>query len=350
MNVELKRSKIEAVLEQFQNKSLNKNQTIEEIEKLSQFSFQEVLNTQVEKLGKRLQEQVSQSFGQVSFSVAGISSSLSLFRDFKSDDTCVIEKNQSAGSHWQHSNIEFYSVLLQNSFSAVQFCEADINRSELTNNVFGFSRLSQFEVDGSGLHDSKIQRSTVSDFTLLDSLVQNVNVLKTSIANLKFRNSKWKNIELKGISIADCEFLDSHLGNIVFQNCSFKDCSFEKIKVVSDKTITVEGIQANGLSLSNIHSLEHFLAALKQQDIPQPKPIENLLTPEPVMPVFSKEPSETKEDSPSQMRRAEHFDSVKTPTLGRNKSVRADSKPKSSKLASKRTSKSEALEISSDIS
>jgi uncharacterized protein YjbI with pentapeptide repeats len=343
-----KSKELDAILQKLQNKEIDRDSALEQIEKLTTFGFN--VQTQVDKLTQKFQTQLSARFGHVSFSLQGFHPSLSVFRNFSVEENSIVELNTCAGSHFQDSTFTYHSVVSKNSFYGVNIQELELNRAELTQTKFALSKVHKLEIEGSGVHQNQIQKSNLQSFVLVDSLLKNSKIVGSTISHTHFKNSRLNNLSLSDSFLVHCEMIESNLENLEFSNCKFEQCVFKNIKIKNKKQgasahiqiekFKIDGICAVNLNLSGEYTPQEFLKALKQTVV-NSETAEKVLKPENL---------EKKNIDLEKLKKTDEQSPQEEDLKLKNSEILESSLEKQKKVSKPRPKKTSKLEISSDIS
>lgn len=196
----------------------------------------------------------------------GVESKLSIFRAFQVSDDSTIAQNQVIGSQWFGVTVADTAEVQNNRFTAVQFSEVAIARSNFNANNISLSRLSNFTVQESKFDDNKVTRSTLSDVSVTEADYTLNKLTKSAFAQTVINSSRIANNSFFACDIRDCEFDSCDIQGIEFENCSFSECTFTHLRLVTLEKVVIRNQTLQGRTIHNCKTIEEFLTALSSPD------------------------------------------------------------------------------------
>ncbi|WP_397599562.1 pentapeptide repeat-containing protein [Silvanigrella sp.] len=241
---------------------LKKTVNIEELLKISSNLVHQISENmpQIDKI----QENISNNLQPFGFSpnISGLDSKLSVFRAFHVSDDSSVKENQVVGSQWFGVNFSESSEIKNNKFTAVQFSELAIIRSDFCNSNFSLARLSNVTLQEARLENNKFSRSALSDVTISESDFTENHVVKSDFSETRIHGSRLNRMIFTNVNFHDCEFEDCDIQGIEFEDCKFKECLFSKLHLSLKEPIKISGCSSIGKNFTGCHTAEEFLEIL----------------------------------------------------------------------------------------
>jgi uncharacterized protein YjbI with pentapeptide repeats len=241
---------------------LKKTVHIDELLKISS-NFVHQISENMPQIDK-IQENITNNLQPFGFSpnINGLDSKLSVFRAFHVSPDSHLKDNQVVGSQWFGVNFSESAEIKNNKFTAVQFSELTVVRSDFYSSNFSLARLSNVTLHEARLENNKFSRATLSDVSILESDFTENQVLKTDLSETTIRSSRLTRMIFTNVDMQDCEFDSCDLQGIEFENCKFKECVFTKLHVILKEPIKISGCNCNGKNISGCHTVEELLEIL----------------------------------------------------------------------------------------
>lgn len=245
---------------------LRKSVHVDELLKISSGLVQQIAENMPERI-ERLQESVSHNINALGFSAGsnGVEAKLSVFRTFHVGPSARVEANTVVGSQWFGVNFDDEATVRENKFTAVQFSEVAVLRSDFQRNVLGLSRLSNVTIQESRLESSRFSRSTFSDVSFAESDFDSVRLLKSEFSQTVLNASRIAGCAFEGTGIEECEFDSCEIENVTFENCTFKECVFDGVRVRPEEPLRIVGRAVTGRVFRRLRDARAFLAALEDE-------------------------------------------------------------------------------------
>jgi uncharacterized protein YjbI with pentapeptide repeats len=212
----------------------------------------------------KIQENISNNLQPFGFSpnISGLDSKLSVFRAFHVSPDSIVKENQVVGSQWFGVNFSESAEVKNNKFTAVQFSELAVVRSDFCSSSFSLARLSNVTLQEARLENNKFSRTTLSDMSILESDFTENQVVKSDFSETTIRGSRLTRMIFMSTDFQDCEFDSCDIQGIEFENCKFKECVFSKLHLVLKEPIKISGCNCIGKNISGCHTAEEFLEIL----------------------------------------------------------------------------------------
>lgn len=212
----------------------------------------------------KIQENIANNFQPFGFSpnISGLDSKLSVFRAFHVSPDSVVKENQVVGSQWFGVNFSENAEVKNNKFTAVQFSELAVVRSDFCSSHFSLARLSNVTLQEARLENNKFSRTTLSDVQISESDFTENQVVKSDFSETTIRGSRFSRSLFTSTDFHDCEFDSCDIQGIEFENCKFKECVFSKLHLVMKEPIKITGCNCVGKNITGCHTAEEFLAIL----------------------------------------------------------------------------------------
>ena len=241
---------------------LKKTVNIEELLKISSHFVHQISENmpQIDKI----QENITNNFQPFGFSpnISGLDSKLSVFRAFHVSEDTNVNENQIVGSQWFGVHFSENSEVKNNKFTAVQFSELSIVRSDFCNSNFSLARLSNVTMHEARLENNKFSRTALSDVTIAESDFAENHVLKSDFSETSIRRSRLSRMIFTNVNFQDCEFEDCDIQGIEIEDCKFKECLFSKLHLLLNEPYKISGYNSIGKNFSGCQTLEEFLEIL----------------------------------------------------------------------------------------
>ncbi|KAB8032230.1 pentapeptide repeat-containing protein [Fluviispira multicolorata] len=241
---------------------LKKTVNIEELIKISSNLVSQISENmpQIEKI----QENIAHNLQPIGFSpnISGLESKLSVFRAFHSGTDCLIKNNLVVGSQWFGVNISENSEVKNNKFTAVQFSELAIIRTDFCTSQFSLARLSNVTMQEARLENNKFSRTSISDVCIKESDFTENLVVKSDFTETTITGSRLSRLNFHTVDFQDCEIDTCDLQGIDFENCKFKECIFSNLEIIMDEPLKVNGRNIVGRNFSDCKNAEEFLYLL----------------------------------------------------------------------------------------
>ncbi len=212
----------------------------------------------------KIQENISNNLQPFGFSpnISGLNSRLSVFRAFHVSSDSIVKENQVVGSQWFGVNFSESAVIKNNKFTAVQFSELAVMRSDFCSSNFSLARLSNVTLQEARLENNKFSRATLSDVSISESDFTENHVVKSDFSETSIRGSRFTRMLFTSSDFQDCEFDSCDIQGIEFENCKFKECVFTKLHLILKEPIKISGCNCIGKNISGCHTAEEFLEIL----------------------------------------------------------------------------------------
>ena len=212
----------------------------------------------------KIQENISNNLQPFGFSpnISGLNSRLSVFRAFHVSSDSIVKENQVVGSQWFGVNFSESAVIKNNKFTAVQFSELAVMRSDFCSSNFSLARLSNVTLQEARLENNKFSRATLSDVSISESDFTENHVVKSDFSETIIRGSRLTRMLFTSSDFQDCEFDSCDIQGIEFENCKFKECVFSKLHLILNEPIKISGCNCIGKNISGCHTAEEFLEIL----------------------------------------------------------------------------------------
>lgn len=238
---------------------LKKSVNIEELLKISSNLVQQISENmpQIEKI----QENISNNFQPIGFSpnIVGLESKLSVFRAFHVSEDTHLKDNRVVGSQWFGVDFSDHSDIRNNKFTAVQFTELAVIKSDFSLSTYSLARLSNVVLQEARLESNKFSRTTFSDVTIMESDFTENIVAKSDFSELTIKSSRLTQLQFSSVEFSECEFEDCDIQGIEFENCKFKECLFSKLQLVLAQPMKISGCNCVGKNFQDCQSAEEFL-------------------------------------------------------------------------------------------
>ncbi|BBH52863.1 pentapeptide repeat-containing protein [Fluviispira sanaruensis] len=213
---------------------------------------------------EKIQENLAHNLQPIGFSpnISGLESKLSVFRAFHAGTDCVIKNNLVVGSQWFGVNISENSEIKNNKFTAVQFSELSIQRSDFCTSQFSLARLSNVTMHEARLENNKFSRASISDVCVKESdFTENV-IIKSDFSETTISGSRLSRMSFHAVDFQDCEIESCDIQGVDFENCKFKECIFSNLTIIMDEPLKVNGRNIVGRNFSDCKNAEEFLNLL----------------------------------------------------------------------------------------
>ncbi|WP_158997483.1 pentapeptide repeat-containing protein [Pigmentibacter ruber] len=238
---------------------LKKTVNLEELLKISSNLVQQISENmpQIEKI----QENISSNFQPIGFSpnIVGLDAKLSVFRALHVSSDSQVKDNQVVGSQWFGVDFSDHSEVRNNKFTAVQFSELAVIKTDFCLSTYSLARLSNVTLQEARLENNKFSRTTFSDVTISESDFTENQLIKSDFSELTIKTSRLTRINFNGVDFSDCEFEDCDIQGIEFENCKFKECLFTKLHLVLSQPIKISGCNCVGKNFQGCQTAEEFL-------------------------------------------------------------------------------------------
>ncbi len=246
---------------------LRKSVNIDELLKISSGLVHQIAETMPHPL-ERIQENISSNFNTFAFSpnAKGIDSKLSVFRTLHFSDDSVVTDNHVVGSQWFGVNFSGTSEISKNKFTAVQFSEVAVMRSNFVSNVLGLTRLSNASFEEARFEENKTSRSTFSDFCLTESDFTGNRLTKCEFAQTVVNASRIAQCVFNSSDFKECEFDQCDLQGLTFENCIFNECTFQNLEIISKSAMVISNHDFTGRVFSEMKTIEELLKAFESCD------------------------------------------------------------------------------------
>lgn len=244
---------------------LKKTVNIDELIKFSShFVYQISENIpQIEKI----QENITNNFQNVGFSpnINGLDSKFSVFRAVSVCTDSHIVNNMVVASQWFGVQFLENAIFKNNKFTAVQFSEVSVFRSDFCVSNFSLARLSNVSFHEARLENNKFSRTTLSDLKIKESDFTENQIVKCDFSEMSIRASRLNCMTMTNVDIQDCEFDSCDIQGVEFENCKFKECIFSNLLVVTDEPIKISNCHVSGKNISGCQTIQEFLSLLNSQ-------------------------------------------------------------------------------------
>ncbi len=212
----------------------------------------------------KIQENISNNLQPFGFSpnISGLNSRLSVFRAFHVSSDSIVKENQVVGSQWFGINFSESAEIKNNKFTAVQFSEFAVMRSDFFSSNFSLARLSNVTIQEARFENNKFSRATLSDVSISESDFTENLVTKSDFSETTIRGSRLTRMIFTSSDFQDCEFDSCDVQGIEFENCKFKECVFLKLHLILNEPIKISGCNCIGKNISGCHTAEELLEIL----------------------------------------------------------------------------------------
>lgn len=212
----------------------------------------------------KIQENISHNLQPFGFSpnISGLDTKLSVFRAFHVSPDSIVNDNQVVGSQWFGVNFSENAVIKNNKFTAVQFSELAIIRSDFCSSHFSLARLSNVTLQEARLDSNKFSRATLSDVSISESDFTGNQVVKSDFSETVIHASRFTRLSFSNVDFQDCEFDSCDFQGIEFENCKFKECVFSKLHFILKEPLKISGCNCVGKNISGCRTAEEFLNLL----------------------------------------------------------------------------------------
>lgn len=238
---------------------LKKSVNLEELLKISSHLVHQISENmpQIEKI----QENISNNFQPFGFSpnIVGLDSKLSVFRALHVSADSLVKDNQVVGSQWFGVDFSDHSEIRNNKFTAVQFSELAVIKTDFCLSVYSLARLSNVILQEARLENNKFSRTAFSDVSISESDFTENQLIKSDFSELTIKTSRLTRVQFTNVDFSDCEFEDCDIQGIEFENCKFKECLFTKLQLVLTKPLKISGCNCVGKNFQGCQSAEEFL-------------------------------------------------------------------------------------------
>lgn len=241
---------------------IKKTVNIEELLKISS-NFVHQISENMPQIDK-IQENIYNNLQPFGFSpnISGLDSKLSVFRAFHVSEDSNVKENVVVGSQWFGVNFSESSEIKNNKFTAVQFSELAIIRSDFCTSNFSLARLSNVTLQEARLENNKFSRTALSDVSISESDFTENHVVKSDFSETTIRGSRLTRMIFTNVDFYDCEFEDCDIQGIEFENCKFKECLFSKLHLSLKEPLKISGSNCVGKNFSGCHTADEFLEIL----------------------------------------------------------------------------------------
>jgi hypothetical protein len=240
---------------------LKKSVNIDELIKISSGVVQQIAESMPNQL-ERIQENIGHYTVGFSSHTRGVDSKLSIFRTFHTSDDSIVEDNQVVGSQWFGVSFADAAEIKKNKFTAVQFSEVGITRSNLCSCFLALTRFSNVTMQEARFEHNKVSRTTFSDVSFTESDFTLNKLSKSEFAQTVVNASRLSGNSFTGIDMRDCEFDSCDIQGIEFENCTFHECSFQNVVVECKETFKISNQTFVGQLVQNCLTVAEFVDAL----------------------------------------------------------------------------------------
>lgn len=243
--------------------SLRKSKNIDGILRASSDFVQQLAGSvpgQIEKFRDNILHDVN--VAGVTSNIKGMTSKLSIFRSFTVGEDCRVSDNLAVGSQWFAVRLDKHADVRHNKFTAVQYSEVAIVQSDLCKNLVSLSRWANMTIEEAKIEDNRFSRMTFSDVSITESDFTENKVQKSEFSQTVVNGSRIARNIFNGVTLSECEFDGCDIRGLEFENCHFEECTFSGIEVDAAKPVHIANKRLTGRTLSDLRSVEAFLAAL----------------------------------------------------------------------------------------